>query len=86
MQGLRSIFFLFLAFCASLSWGQMVAPSDYKLGPGDAIKVQVFQNPDLTTEARVSETGSIRFPLIGSVDLGGLSIGQAAGRVADALR
>lgn len=88
MLALRSIVLLLLAFCASMSWGQspVAAPSDYRLGPGDAIKVQVFQNPDLTTEARVSETGSIRFPLVGSVDLGGLSIGQAEARVAEALR
>jgi polysaccharide biosynthesis/export protein len=61
-------------------------PADYKLGPGDSIRVQVFQNPDLTVEARVSETGSIRYPLVGSVDIGGLSIGQAEAKVADALK
>jgi polysaccharide export outer membrane protein len=27
---------------------------DYPLGAGDAIRVQVFQNPDLTIETRVS--------------------------------
>lgn len=58
---------------------------EYKLGPGDSIRVQVFQNPDLTVEARVSENGSIRYPLIGNVQLGGLSIGEAEKRIADAL-
>ncbi|TFY99987.1 polysaccharide export protein EpsE [Ramlibacter rhizophilus] len=58
---------------------------EYKLGPGDSIRVQVFQNPDLTVEARVSENGSIRYPLIGSVQIGGLSIGEAEKRIADAL-
>jgi polysaccharide export outer membrane protein len=58
---------------------------EYRLGPGDAIRVQVFQNPDLTVEARVSENGSISYPLIGSVNLGGLSIGDAEKRIADAL-
>jgi len=34
------------------------------LGPGDALKIFVYGQPDLTTEARVSETGSITFPLL----------------------
>jgi polysaccharide biosynthesis/export protein len=48
--------------------------------------VQVFQSPDLTVEARVSENGSISYPLIGAVNLGGLNIGQAEQRIADGLR
>lgn len=56
---------------------QATAPSDYRLGPGDAIRVIVFQNPDLTLETRVSESGSISYPLIGSVPVGGLSVSAA---------
>lgn len=59
---------------------------DYPLGAGDAIRVQVFQNPDLTIEARVSENGSISYPLIGAVELGGLSIAAAEGKIAKALK
>ncbi len=59
---------------------------DYPLGVGDAIRIQVFQNPDLTIETRVSENGSITYPLIGSVDIGGLSIAQAEKKIADALQ
>ncbi len=62
------------------------AKIDYPLGAGDAIKVQVFQNPDLTVETRVSENGTITYPLIGSVDLGGLSISIAEKKIADALQ
>jgi polysaccharide biosynthesis/export protein len=46
----------------------------------------VYQNPDLTVEARVSETGSINYPLVGGMKLGGLSIGQAETKIAQALR
>ena len=59
---------------------------DYPLGAGDSIRVQVFQNPDLTVETRVSENGSITYPLIGAVDLGGLSIAAAEKKIADALQ
>jgi len=63
-----------------------VAQADYRLAPGDAIRIQVFQNPDLTVEARVSENGGIRYPLIGLVQVGGLAVGEAEKRIADALR
>lgn len=42
------------------------------LGSGDAVRITVYQNPDLTTEARISERGTIAFPLIGEVAIGGL--------------
>lgn len=85
----RSTLSLLFALFATLATAQNGPPppnGDYKLGPGDAIRVQVYQNPDLTVEARVSESGSINYPLIGGVALGGLSIGQAEGRIAQALK
>jgi polysaccharide export outer membrane protein len=63
-----------------------VASADYRLGPGDQIRVQVFQNPDLTVEARVSEAGTISYPLVGSVNLGGSTISQAEAKIASALK
>ena len=65
---------------------QAKAMPDYPLGAGDAIRVQVFQNPDLTIETRVSENGSITYPMIGAVELGGLSIALAEKKIADALQ
>ncbi|RYZ11970.1 MAG: polysaccharide export protein EpsE [Comamonadaceae bacterium] len=59
---------------------------DYRLGPGDSIGVQVYQSPDLSVDARVSETGVISYPLVGSLQLGGLTIGEAEKKIADALR
>jgi len=79
---------LLLTALLLLASGTAVAQAkpDYPLGAGDAIRVQVFQNPDLTIETRVSENGSITYPLIGSVDLGGLSIAAAEKKIADALQ
>lgn len=62
------------------------AKADYPLGAGDTIRIQVFQNPDLTIETRVSENGAITYPLIGSVDLGGLPIAAAEKKIAGALQ
>jgi len=52
------------------------AQSDYRVGPGDSLKILVFQNADLTLETRVAETGTISFPLIGEFAVGGLATGE----------
>jgi polysaccharide biosynthesis/export protein len=56
------------------------------LGMGDMVRITVFRNPDLTTEARVSERGTILFPMIGEVPVGGLTPAQAGARIAEKLR
>jgi polysaccharide export outer membrane protein len=61
-------------------------PGDYRLGPGDSIKVQVYQSPDLTLEARVSESGIVNYPLVGRISIGGLTIPDAEARIASALK
>jgi polysaccharide export outer membrane protein len=55
------------------------------LGEGDSVKITVFQNPDLTTEGRLSEKGTIAFPLVGEISLGGLTPVAAGNRIARAL-
>jgi polysaccharide export outer membrane protein len=59
---------------------------EYQLGPGDALRITVFQNPDLTLETRVAEDGTISFPLIGTVKVGGLSPSNAEKLIADKLK
>ncbi len=61
-------------------------PVEYQLGAGDTIKVVVFQNPDLTIEARVTESGTISYPLIGEVKIGGMTISAAEQTIAKALK
>jgi polysaccharide export outer membrane protein len=60
--------------------------ADYRLGGGDVIRISVFQNADLTLEARVSENGAVTYPLLGSVELGGLSAGAAERKLAKLLK
>ena len=77
-----------LTLCIALFAANAAAQDtpDYPLGPGDTLRIQVFQNPDLTVETRVSESGSITYPLIGVVELGGLSIAAAEKKIAAAQR
>ena len=39
-------------------------PSDYVIGPGDLVNVQVFDVPEMSRELRVSQTGTIGIPLV----------------------
>jgi len=64
-------------------------PTDVRLeslGMGDMVRITVFRNPDLTTEARVNERGTILFPMIGEVPVAGLTPSQAGARIAEKLR
>ncbi|AEJ01037.1 polysaccharide export protein EpsE [Nitrosomonas sp. Is79A3] len=51
------------------------------LGPGDTLKIFVYGQPDLTTEARVSESGSITFPLLGEILVDGLTPSAAERKI-----
>ena len=85
IKSIRRIFVLFALLLASgLGWAQ-ADQSEYKLGAGDAIRVLVYQNPDMTLETRVSEAGAITYPLIGQVEIGGLSISAAESKIAKLL-
>jgi polysaccharide export outer membrane protein len=68
------------------SAGVAAQATDYVLGPGDIVKITVFQNPDLTIETRVSEAGTLTFPLIGAVAVGGRSTSQVEAMITDRLR
>jgi polysaccharide biosynthesis/export protein len=59
---------------------------EYLLGAGDVVRVVVYQSPDLSIETRVSESGSITYPLLGSVKVGGLSVSQAEAAITRGLR
>lgn len=56
-----------------------------QLGAGDSVSIQVFGQPDVTS-VYVGDDGSISVPLVGNVQVGGLSPVEAAARVAKALK
>jgi polysaccharide export outer membrane protein len=62
------------------------ASAEYRLGAGDVVRILVYQNPDLTLETRVAETGLVSYPLLGNVRIGGLPVSQAEKLIADGLR
>ena len=65
--------------------GAAFGQSHETLGAGDSVRITVFQNPDLTTETRISEAGTITFPLVGEIALAGLTPALAEARIAEQL-
>jgi len=67
-----------LAQTAASGGSPAPAPRDefvrsYRIGPDDLLQISVFEVPDLNTRVRVSQDGSISLPLLGRVELNGLT-------------
>ncbi|WP_374588155.1 polysaccharide export protein EpsE [Ideonella dechloratans] len=73
------------AFSPALAAAPAAVP-EYRLGGGDLIKILVYQNPDLTLETRLSDSGSTSYPLLGAIKLGGLTVAEAEQLIANGLR
>ncbi len=73
----------FLLACGLLV--SFLAHAEYLLGPGDTVRITVYNNPDLSTETRVSQEGNLTFPLLGAVPVGGLSVAQTEKKLSSLL-
>lgn len=80
---------LALAACAP---GRSLPPlpannsAEYRLGPGDAVRLITFGEEPLTGEFRVNDSGMIAVPLLGGVHAAGLTPAQLENAVALALQ
>jgi polysaccharide export outer membrane protein len=64
-----------------------VRGSDYRIGSGDLLRIEVFDVPDLSREVRVSESGFISLPLLPvRVRAGGLTAFQLEEKLAELLQ
>jgi polysaccharide biosynthesis/export protein len=79
---------MFMAFpgrsaAADGEGGQRPNRASYVLRPMDLIKIEVFDEPDLERELRVSQDYNIALPLIGPVSLRGKTVREAERLVRD---
>ena len=58
---------------------------NYQLSAGDMVSIKVFREPDLDSLQRLSKDGTINFPLLGVIRLGGMTTNEAAAHVASLL-
>jgi len=73
-------------------------PFDYLVGPGDILAVAIYGLPNLSSEgrqelpssaakgSRIDSAGTIQVPLVGSVQVAGLSLQQIRDRLQDSYR
>jgi polysaccharide export outer membrane protein len=70
-----------LLYGGALEDGQ--SNSDDILRPNDVVKLAVYGQDKLTSSVRILKTGNATFPLIESVKIGGLSVGEATKLITD---
>ncbi|MDZ4164822.1 MAG: SLBB domain-containing protein [Smithellaceae bacterium] len=63
----------FLAFILLFLLSPAARGQEYEVGEGDLLRITVYDNPDLTTEVRISGEGKIIIPLVGEVSVKALT-------------
>jgi polysaccharide export outer membrane protein len=81
------LIFVFLLLCCTppFTFSQENKDYSYNIGPKDLISINVFDVPDLNITVRISEDGSIVLPLLGRVEVGGLTRFQLEKKLAGLL-
>jgi polysaccharide export outer membrane protein len=78
-----------LAACADepvvVQAGNPVGSPEYHLGPGDKVKITVFNNADVSGEAVVDSSGDIAMPLLGQVPAQNLTVTELQAKITDLL-
>lgn len=61
------------------------ATGEYEVGPGDVLEVNVFGNDDLSRIPTVQTNGAISLPLLGEVQVAGLTVAEVQRKVTNLL-
>ena len=56
---------------------QLRISNDYLLQPGDLLEVKVYMEENMDRTLRISANGTITFPLVGNIKVGGMSVAAA---------
>jgi len=58
---------------------------DYEVGPGDVLEVNVFGNEDLSRIPTVQTNGAVSLPLLGEVQVAGLTVAEVQRKITNLL-
>ncbi len=61
------------------------ASRDYFVGPGDVLRISVYDHDDLATKVRVNSAGDIVMPLVGNVRVADSTIAEISKNISDLL-
>lgn len=86
-----------VAISPQIAWAAAAAPAvpaappsqvgqNYLIGPGDALQVFVWRNPDLTVSVPVRPDGKISIPLVEDIDCAGKTPTQLAREIEERLK
>lgn len=57
------------------------AQESYTLSAGDEVSIVVFGESDLTMDIKLNENGQINFPLLGTINAGGMTVAELEGTI-----
>ena len=87
MQGIARFLSLLVAFACAAAFAQSPELSSYKLGSGDMITIRVVGEDDLRRERlRLSDAGTISFPILGEIRVKGLTVGALEEHITKGLK
>jgi polysaccharide biosynthesis/export protein VpsN len=87
MHGITRLSTLLAAFACAAALAQSPELSSYKLGSGDMITIRVVGEDDLRRERlRLSDAGTISFPILGEIRVKGLTVGALEEQITKGLK
>lgn len=78
---------VFMATACTLVWAGLAAAQggNYQIQPGDALAIEVLEDPNLNRQVLILPDGRFSFPLAGTVTAGGRTVGQVERALSSAL-
>lgn len=77
-RSLHPVLAALLAMILSLLSVSVMADDGYRLGAGDRISLTVYGQDDLTTRAEIAADGTLPVPLVGRLEVSGLTVPAAS--------
>lgn len=85
---LATVALIFLGACAPISQKKLAVDipehppiENYKLVPGDLVRIDVYGEPDMASEQRIAQDGTVNIALAGLVKIGALTTESAASAI-----
>jgi polysaccharide export outer membrane protein len=80
-MGKEAVITFLLVLLTGMGTAGVVHGGDYQTGPGDVLKIIVYDNDDLTAKVRISDAGTIVMPLLGKIDISSMTIDQITEKI-----